>query len=81
MVSSLPELVYPGEWFRLFLRPEPRPLLLADLCEDENEGWGEGMGLWPMERLPPPLPTFNTLCWTAAAAVAAGLGLDAESAL
>ena len=45
MVSSLPELVWPGEWFRLFLRAEPRPLLRMDLWEEEKEGWGEGIGL------------------------------------
>ena len=45
MVSSLPELVWPGEWVRLFLRVELRPLLRMDLCEEEKEGWGEGIGL------------------------------------
>ena len=61
MVSSLPELVWPGEWFRRFLRAEFLPLLCMDLWEEEKEGWGEGTGLWPIERLPglpPALPSM-----------------------
>ena len=52
MVSSLPELMRPGEWFLCLFRPEPRPLLRADLSDDVKDGCGEGMGVGSIERLP-----------------------------